>query len=205
MSRPVADRIERSIVIQAPRGRVWRALTDASQFGAWFGVEVHGAFVPGAQARGRVTNKGYEGVLLAFTVERMEPETLFSWRWHPHAVEPGIDYSAEPPTLVEFTLEDVPEGTRLTVVESGFERIPPGAPGQGLRHERRRLGHPGAGHPWLPRVGPASVPGATDSPRWRRCSRPWGTGPGSGCWHAWMRSGAALRPNACLGQPWRLR
>jgi uncharacterized protein YndB with AHSA1/START domain len=124
MPHPSTDRIEQSIVIQAPRGRVWRALTDASQFGAWFGVEVDDAFAPGAQVRGRVINKGYEGVLLAFTVERMEPETLFSWRWHPYAVEPGIDYSAEPTTLVEFTLEDAPGGTRLTVVESGFERIP---------------------------------------------------------------------------------
>jgi uncharacterized protein YndB with AHSA1/START domain len=118
------DRIEKSIVLRAPRSRVWRALTDAGQFSEWFGVKMTGPFTPGARVQGRVTHKGYEHVPFEITIERMEPEKLFSWRWHPYAVDPKKDYSAEPTTLVVFELEDVPEGTRLTVVESGFEGIP---------------------------------------------------------------------------------
>ena len=124
MNASLTDRIERTIVIRAPRKRVWRALTDAAEFGAWFGVKVDGAFVPGARLGGAVTSKGYEHVRLDLTVEKMEPERILSWRWHPHAVEAGVDYSKETPTLVVFELADVPEGTRLTVVESGFDQVP---------------------------------------------------------------------------------
>jgi uncharacterized protein YndB with AHSA1/START domain len=118
------DRIERQVVIRAPRSRVWRALTDSKEFGAWFGVSVDGAFAPGARVRGRITHEGAEHLTWDITIDRMEPERLFSWRWHPYAVEPGIDYSAERPTLVVFELEDVQGGTRLTVVESGFDDVP---------------------------------------------------------------------------------
>ena len=120
------DRIERSIVLHAPRSRVWRALTSAPEFGAWFRVQLDGQrFAPGATARGPIMYPGYEHVRWEVTVERMEPESYFSWRWHPYAVEPGVDYSSEPTTLVEFTLEDTGDGgTRLTVVESGFDAIP---------------------------------------------------------------------------------
>jgi uncharacterized protein YndB with AHSA1/START domain len=118
------DRIERTIVLRAPRSRVWRALTEAKEFGTWFGVKVEGTVTPGARMRGPVTHKGYEHVTWDITIERMEPERLFSWRWHPGAVEPGVDYSAEPTTLVVFELTDVPEGTRLTVTESGFDDVP---------------------------------------------------------------------------------
>jgi uncharacterized protein YndB with AHSA1/START domain len=118
------DRIERTIVLRAPRSRVWRALTDAGEFGTWFGVKVDGTFKPGARMRGAITHKGYEHVTWDITIEHMEPERLFSWRWHPGAVEPGVDYSAEPTTLVVFELTDVPEGTRLTVTESGFDDVP---------------------------------------------------------------------------------
>ena len=124
MTRSETDRIERQVLIRAPRSRVWRALTDPKEFGAWFGVEVNGAFAPGARVRGRITHKGYEHLTWDITIDRMEPERLFSWRWHPYAVEPGIDYSAEPPTLVVFELEDAAGGTRLTVVESGFDDVP---------------------------------------------------------------------------------
>jgi uncharacterized protein YndB with AHSA1/START domain len=124
MSTSSTDRIERTVVLRAARSRVWRALTDPAEFGAWFGVKVEGAFAPGARARGAITHPGYEHVIWDITIERMEPERLFSWRWHPYAVEPGVDYSHEPPTLVVFELEDAPGGTRLTVVESGFDQVP---------------------------------------------------------------------------------
>jgi len=118
------DRIERTVVIHAPRSRVWRALTDPTEFGAWFGVKVEGAFAPGAHVQGAITHPGFEHLTWDITIERMEPERLFSWRWHPYAVEPDVDYSEETPTLVVFELEDLPEGTRLTVVESGFDQVP---------------------------------------------------------------------------------
>jgi uncharacterized protein YndB with AHSA1/START domain len=118
------DRIEKEIVIQAPRARVWRALTDAAEFGRWFGVEMKDAFAPGGRAQGRITHPDYEHLTLDMTVERMEPERLFSWRWHPYAVDPRQDYSSEPTTLVECELTDVPGGTRLRIVESGFDAIP---------------------------------------------------------------------------------
>src|SRR5262245_14892734 len=116
MTESSTDRIERKILLHVPPRRVWRALTDAAEFGAWFGVRIEGTFAPGAHVRGSVTHPGYEHVVFDITIERMEPERLFSWRWHPYAVEPGVDYSAEPTTLVVFTLEEVPGGTMLTVV-----------------------------------------------------------------------------------------
>ena len=119
-----ADRIEKSVLLRAPRARVWRALADVEAFGEWFGVKLTGSFAPGARLRGQVTHKGYEHVPFEITIERMEPERLFSWRWHPHAIDPHADYSAEPTTLVVFELEEVTGGTLLTVVESGFEGIP---------------------------------------------------------------------------------
>ena len=119
------DRIERKVVVKAPKSRVWRALTDPAEFGSWFGVKIaEGTFEPGASVKGAVTHPGFEHVVWDITVERMEPERLFSWRWHPYAVERGVDYSEEPTTLVEFELTDVAEGTQLTVVESGFDRVP---------------------------------------------------------------------------------
>src|SRR5262245_22089897 len=118
------DRIEKEIVLKVPRSRVWRALTDAAEFGKWFGVEMKDGFAPGARAQGRITTPGYEHVTMDVTVERMEPERLFSWRWHPYAIDPKKDYSGEPTTLVECELSDVPGGTRLRIVESGFDRVP---------------------------------------------------------------------------------
>lgn len=118
------DRIEKSILLRAPRARVWKALADAKQFGEWFGVKLDGTFSPGARLRGKVSHKGYEHIPFEITIERLEPEKLFSWRWHPNPIDPGIDYSAEPATLVVFELKEVSEGTLLTVVESGFDEIP---------------------------------------------------------------------------------
>lgn len=118
------DRIEKRILLRAPRARVWRALADAEAFGEWFGVKLKGSFAPGMRLQGAVTHPGYEHVPFEITIERMEPERLISWRWHPHAIDPKIDYSAEPTTLVVFELEATAEGTMLSVVESGFDGIP---------------------------------------------------------------------------------
>jgi uncharacterized protein YndB with AHSA1/START domain len=118
------DRIEKEIVMKAPRARVWRALTDAAEFGRWFGAEMKDTFAPGARAQGKITCPGYEHLMLDITVERMEAERFFSWRWHPYAVDAKHDYSSEPTTLVECELTEVAGGTRLKIVESGFDRIP---------------------------------------------------------------------------------
>jgi uncharacterized protein YndB with AHSA1/START domain len=118
------DRIEKQIVLKAPQARVWRALTDAGEFGEWFRVKLEGPFVPGQRTGGNITWPGYEHIRMEVQVARMEAETLFSFHWHPYAIEPDVDYSGEPPTLVEFHLESVAEGTRLTVVESGFDALP---------------------------------------------------------------------------------
>jgi uncharacterized protein YndB with AHSA1/START domain len=119
------DRIEKTIILGASRSRVWRALTLADQFGAWFGMALEGAFAPGARLLGRFTSPGHEHVTLEIVVERIEPEHLFSYRWHPYASEPGVEVASEPMTLVEFHLADVGNGTQLTVVESGFDRLSP--------------------------------------------------------------------------------
>jgi uncharacterized protein YndB with AHSA1/START domain len=116
------DRVQRSVILRAPRSKVWRALTDPAQFGEWFGAGLSGRFAPGEKMRGPITMPGYEHFAFEVVVERMEPETLFSWRW-----QPGGDPDRDPPepmTLVVFELEEVPEGTRLTVTESGFDQIP---------------------------------------------------------------------------------
>jgi uncharacterized protein YndB with AHSA1/START domain len=129
------DRIEKRILLHAPRKRVWRALSDSTEFGTWFGVKFNGPFTPGASIGGVIVTttvnaevakaqKEYEGMPFEITIEQIEPERLFSFRWHPCAVERGVDYSAEPTTLVVFTLEEVADGVMLTVTESGFDRIP---------------------------------------------------------------------------------
>ena len=116
------DRIEKTVIIKAPRTRVWRAIADAQQFGEWFRVKLDGQFMAGATISGTITYPGYEGLRMEIVIERIEPERLFSYRWHPG--DPRTDYSRDPTTLVEFMLEEVADGTRLTIVESGFDRIP---------------------------------------------------------------------------------
>jgi uncharacterized protein YndB with AHSA1/START domain len=118
------DRIEKKVLLRAPRGRVWRAIADAREFGAWFRVDIEGRFTEGATVRGRITHPGYEHLTMEMQVERMDPERYFAYRWHPYAVDPKVDYANEPTTLVEFHLEDAEGGTRLTIVESGFDKIP---------------------------------------------------------------------------------
>jgi uncharacterized protein YndB with AHSA1/START domain len=118
------DRIEKRVQLKAPVSRVWRALTDYREFGTWFGVKLEGAFVPGQPAGGQITYPGWEHVRMQLVVQKMQPETRFSFTWHPYAVDPKADYAQETPTLVEFTLEKNASGTLLTVTESGFDRIP---------------------------------------------------------------------------------
>lgn len=124
MNAASTDRIEKSIELHAPIARVWRALTDYRQFGEWFRVKLEGPFVPGEVTKGQITYPGYEHVRMEVVVERMEPERAFSFRWHPAAVDPAVDYSGEASTLVEFTLEPTAGGTRLRVTESGFDALP---------------------------------------------------------------------------------
>ena len=124
MSASSTDRIEKEILLQAPVARVWRALTDAGEFGAWFRVALDGPFAPGQRVMGRITHPGCQLVTMELLVERMDAETLFSYRWHPYAVDPAVDYSQEPTTLVEFRLAPKGGGTLLSVVESGFDRVP---------------------------------------------------------------------------------
>lgn len=129
------DRIEKTVLLRAPRDRVWRALSDSKQFGSWFGVAFDGPFVAGERVTGRIVptkvdpevakaQEPYSGMAFELTVDRIEPMRLFSFRWHPFAIEPGVDYSREPTTLVVFELAEVPGGTKLDLTESGFEGIP---------------------------------------------------------------------------------
>ena len=118
------NRIEKRIELKAPVSRVWRALTDYREFGEWFLVKLEGPFVPGQVTRGHITYPGYEHLKWEAKVQKMEPERLFSFTWHPYAVDPHVDYSKETPTLVEFRLEKTPGGTLLVLTESGFEKVP---------------------------------------------------------------------------------
>jgi uncharacterized protein YndB with AHSA1/START domain len=129
------DRIEKKVLLRAPRERVWRAISDSKQFGSWFGVEFDGPFVANSRVVGKIvpttvdpevarSQKPYEGFTFEFSIDRIEPQRLFSFRWHPFAVEAGVDYSKEPTTLVLFELEENFNGTVLTITESGFDSIP---------------------------------------------------------------------------------
>ena len=129
------DRIEKKVLLHAPRERVWHAISDSKQFGNWFGVAFDGPFAPDKRMIGKIVpttvdpevaklQEPHRGTAFEFAVERIEPQRIFSFRWHPYAVEKGVDYSKEPSTLVMFELQEVAEGTMLTVTESGFDRIP---------------------------------------------------------------------------------
>ena len=121
----MSDRIEKCIELSAAVSRVWRALTDHREFGEWFRVTVDGPFVPGRTVRGHIRHPGYEHLTWEATIEKMEPERLFSFRWHPYAIDPNVDYSTEPMTRVEFRLEPKAHGgTILYLMESGFDAIP---------------------------------------------------------------------------------
>ena len=134
----MADRIEKRMELAAPISRVWRALTDYREFGEWFRVKLEGPFVPGQIARGQITYPGYEHIEMEFVVQKMEPERLFSFTWHPYAIDPKVDYTNETPTLVEFRLEKTATGTLVLLTESGFDKIP-----SGRRAEAFRMNHGG--------------------------------------------------------------
>jgi uncharacterized protein YndB with AHSA1/START domain len=127
------DRIEKKVTLRAPLARVWRAIASAEEFGTWFRMKLEGGFVEGASTRGKVTHPGYEHLTVEMQVERIEPERYFAYRWHPYAIDPAVDYSSEPTTKVEFFLENAGGGTQLTIVESGFDRIPPGRRDEAFR------------------------------------------------------------------------
>jgi len=118
------DRIEKQIELKAPVSRVWRALTDHREFGEWFRVKLEGPFIPGQISRGHITWPGCEHLAWEAVVQKMEPEQLFSFTWHPYAIDPKTDYSHETPTLVEFRLEKTVSGTLLLLTESGFDKVP---------------------------------------------------------------------------------
>ena len=131
----MSGRIEKKIVLRAPLERVWHALTDPDEFASWFGIRVDGPFQPGARMRGTIVGtsvdpaiaeaqRQHAGIPFEFTIDRLEPPRLFSFRWHPHAIERGVDYSHEPTTLIVFTLQETAQGVLLTVTESGFDQIP---------------------------------------------------------------------------------
>lgn len=129
------DRIEKKVLLRAPRERVWHAISDSKQFGSWFGVAFDGPFAPNKRMIGKIVpttvdpevaklQEPHRGMAFEFAIDRIEPERILSFRWHPHAVDQGVDYSKEPSTLVTFELEEVSGGTMLKVTESGFDQIP---------------------------------------------------------------------------------
>ena len=125
MDTTTTDRIRKELVLKAPRARVWKAISDPVEFGNWFRVDFSGVtFKAGSPAHGKMTYPGHEGALFEMVVDRIEAPRLFSFRWHPYGIDPNVDYSAEPMTLIEFELEEVGGGTKLTITESGFDAIP---------------------------------------------------------------------------------
>ena len=132
------DRIEKTIEVNAEISRVWKAITDYREFGEWFRVSLEGPFLVGQVTRGKITFPGYEHVTMEVIVEAIEPESRFAFRWRPYAIDPNVDYSSEPRTLVEFKLESTPSGTVVRVTESGFDGIP-----AHRRHEAFRMNDSG--------------------------------------------------------------
>lgn len=133
----VTDMIEKKLEVKAKRSRVWRAISDAAEFGAWFRVEFDGEFTPGATVVGRLAIPGYEHTKLEMFIQKIEPEEYFSYRWHPYAVDPEMDLKSEPTTLVEFRLEESPGGgTIVTITESGFDKLPSSRRAEAFRMNR---------------------------------------------------------------------
>jgi uncharacterized protein YndB with AHSA1/START domain len=129
------DRIEKQVALRAPVDRVWRAISDSQEFGRWFGVRIDGPFIAGTSVTATITGttvdeqvaemqRPHAGAKASWQIVAVEPPRRLAYRWHPFAVEAGVDYTAEPTTLVEFTLSPTPDGVLLTVVESGFDAIP---------------------------------------------------------------------------------
>jgi uncharacterized protein YndB with AHSA1/START domain len=128
-------KIEKHVVLRAPLERVWRAISDAEEFGRWFGVRFDGQFVAGTSVTAAISptivdsavaerQQAHAGVRSTWQIVAIEPQRRFAYRWHPFAIDPAVDYDQEPTTLVEFTLSEQPDGVLLTITESGFEAIP---------------------------------------------------------------------------------
>jgi uncharacterized protein YndB with AHSA1/START domain len=113
----VADAIERQMTFELPRDTVWAAITDPDQLSRWFGSRAELDLRPGGVGSFRWEDLDVTTIV---TVEIVEPPVRFAYRWPPGGVEEG-----GPTTLVEFTLEEIPGGTRLRVVESGFSQFAP--------------------------------------------------------------------------------
>lgn len=122
----MSNLVERTVTIAAPIDRVWSAITEVEQFNDWFGVRLEQPFAAGRASSGPMAIDGFEHLVMSIDVEAVEPPHRFAFRWHPHAIDAAKDYSSEPKTLVEFFLESVEDGTRVTVRESGFDHIPAG-------------------------------------------------------------------------------
>jgi uncharacterized protein YndB with AHSA1/START domain len=120
----MTDKIEKRVFLRATRAKVWRAISDAKQFSAWFGVNLEGDFAAGESIRGKVTYKGLEHLTMEIAIVAIEPERYFAYRWHPAALDPNVDYSSEPTTLVEFELAEADGGCQLSIRESGLDKIP---------------------------------------------------------------------------------
>jgi uncharacterized protein YndB with AHSA1/START domain len=129
------DRLVKEVLLKSSLERVWNALTDSNEFGSWFGMKLEGPFRAGQLLRGHIAptsvdpevakmQKPYEGTAVVLWIERIEPKTLFSFQWHPYAVDLNTDYSKEPRTTVTFALKEESGGVRLTITESGFEDLP---------------------------------------------------------------------------------
>ena len=145
-SQTSTDRIEQQVRLSTPQARVWRALTDIREFGQWFGVKLSGAVTPGAKLRGPITSPGYEHITFEATVETDEPEKRFSFRWHPYAIEPGVDYSNEPTTLVGFHAGRGRGWNAAHGCRNGLRQDPSIAPSQGVRDELEGVGDPDGEH-----------------------------------------------------------
>jgi len=127
------DKIEKRVVLKAPQARVWRAISDSGEFGTWFQMRFESAFAEGKAVKAQVLVPGYEHVKAEFQIVRISPQDYFAYRWHPYAVDPKVDYSGEPTTLVEFRLTPSGQDTVLTIVESGFDQIPPARRAEAFR------------------------------------------------------------------------
>jgi len=144
-TRHITDRIEKRVMLRAPLARVWKAISDSSEFGRWFGAKLDGPFVPGAKLRGTFAEDLRADAIVAFqkqlglppsavklpapndvfcTVEQVEPNRYLSFRWIPYGIDAAVDPASEPTTLVEFHLEETDGATLLTIVESGFDKVP---------------------------------------------------------------------------------
>jgi uncharacterized protein YndB with AHSA1/START domain len=129
----MTNQIEKTIELNAPIDRVWRALTNHEEFGEWFRVKMNGPFVPGEEASGQILHPGYEHLTWRATIKQMEKPHLFSFTWNPYGIDPDVDYSKETPTLVEYRLRPIPTGTHLTITESGFDKVPSGRRAEAFR------------------------------------------------------------------------